>query len=201
MKKIKIWNDNPSDSQISEITESLSLGKIVILPTDTLYGLACDALQPKAIERICRIKGINPEKNNLSIICSDISMAAEYARIDNLAFKVLKELTPGPFTFLFHSSSSLPKAFKGRKTVGVRIPDNNLCRRIAKSLGHPILTTSIDFSDDDYAINPDLISETYDGLADMMAEGDEGGLVASTIIDFTNGTPEVTRQGKGEVDF
>lgn len=198
MKTIKIWNDNPSEKQLDEICGELTEGKIAVIPTDTLYGIACDALNSKAIDKICRLKGINPEKTNLSIICSDISMAAEYARFDNYAFKLLKEYTPGPFTFLFRSASSLPKAFKGRKTVGIRIPDNELCRRLAERLGHPLLTTSIEFDDEDYARNPELVAENYEGKADIMVEGNEGDTQPSTIIDCTGSEPEVVREGKGE---
>lgn len=197
MKTVKIWNDQASDKQLNQICNELEMGNILIIPTDTIYAIVCDALNPKAIERICQLKGINPEKTNLSIICSDISMAAEYARIDNSSFRLLKDNTPGPFTFLFRSASSLPKAFKGRKIVGIRIPDNSLCRDIVSRLGHPILTTSIEFEDDDYARNPDLISEAYNDKVDCFIEGEEGDTVASTIVDCTEGEPVIVREGKG----
>lgn len=199
MKTIKIWNDDPSERQLDEICDALAQGRIMLLPTDTLYGIACDALNPKAIDRICRLKGINPEKTNLSVICSDISMAAEYARIDNAAFRLLRDNTPGPFTFLFKSVSTLPKAFKGRKTVGIRIPDARLPREIARRLGHPLLTTSIEFDDDDHATNPGLIAETYEGRVDFMAQGEEGHTVPSTIVDCTGSEPVVERQGAGNL--
>lgn len=197
MKIMKIWNNDASDRQLSEICRDLESGQTMIMPTDTLYAIACDALNPKAIEKICRLKGINPEKTNLSIICSDISMAAEYARFDNYAFRLLKENTPGPFTFLFKSASTLPKAFKGRKVVGVRIPDNKLCRDIVTRLGHPILSTSIEYSDEDYAINPGLIADSYNDKVDFFLEGEDGDTTPSTIIDCTGSDPEVTREGKG----
>ncbi len=200
MKTMKIWNEEASERQLSEICRDLEAGSIMIMPTDTIYAIACDALSPKAIERICRLKGINPEKTNLSIICSDISMAAEYARFDNYAFRLLRDNTPGPFTFLFKSASSLPKAFKGRKIVGVRIPDNKLCRDIAARLGHPLLTTSIEFADRDYAVNPDLIAEAYNDRIDFFLEGEEGDTVPSTIIDCTGSEAVVTREGKGELE-
>ncbi len=201
METIKIWNDNPSQRQISDICDALEQGQTIILPTDTLYGIACDALNPKAIDKICRLKGINPEKNHLSIICSDISMAAEYARFDNSAFHLLKELTPGPFTFLFRSASTLPKAFKGRKTVGVRIPDCKLCREIVSRLGHPIMTTSVDYKDEDYAVNPGLIAEAYNDRVNLFVEGEDGGTEPSTIIDCTETEPVVVREGKGQISF
>lgn len=200
MKTMKIWNNEASDRQLSEICRDLEAGSIMIMPTDTIYAIACDALLPKAIERICRLKGINPEKTNLSIICSDISMAAEYARFDNYAFRLLRDKTPGPFTFLFKSASSLPKAFKGRKIVGVRIPDNKLCRDIAARLGHPLLTTSIEFADRDYALNPDLIAEAYNDRVDFFLEGEEGDTIPSTIIDCTGSEAIVVREGKGELE-
>lgn len=201
METIKIWNDNPSQGQISEICETLEQGGTIIMPTDTLYGIACDALNPKAIDKICRMKGINPEKSHLSIICSDISMAAEYARFGNADFHLLKELTPGPYTFLFRSASTLPKAFKGRKTVGVRIPDCTLCREITSRLGHPVMTTSVDFQDEDHAVSPGLIAETYEGRVDLFVEGEDGAIEPSTIIDCTESEPVVVREGKGPVTF
>lgn len=197
MKTIKIWEDNASGKQLDEIAAHLADGQIVIIPTDTIYGIACDALNAKAVERICKIKGINPEKTNLSIICSDISMAAEYSRIENSAFRLIKNNTPGPFTFLLKTVSTLPKAFKGRKTVGVRIPDCKVATDIARRLGRPILTTSIRFSSDDYAISPSLIEEEYENLADLLVEGEEGGTVPSTIVDCTGSSPEIVREGKG----
>jgi len=194
---MKIWNDEASERQLSEMCRDLEAGQTMILPTDTLYAIACDALNAKAIDRICRLKGINPEKTNLSIICSDISMAAEYARFDNYAFKLLRDNTPGPFTFLFKSASTLPKAFKGRKVVGVRIPDSKICRDIVERLGHPILSTSIEYSDSDYAINPELIAEAYHDKVDFFIEGADGDMEPSTIVDCTGSEPVITREGKG----
>lgn len=198
MKIIKIWNDDASAKQLEMICRHLEEGEIIIIPTDTLYAIACDALNPKAIERVCRLKGINPDKTNLSIICSDISMVSEYARFDNKYFRLLRDNTPGPFTFLFKSAPTLPKAFKGRKIVGIRIPANNLCREITERLGHPLLTTSVKFEEDDYAINPSLIAENYDGLVDIFVEGEDGDTMPSTIVDCTGGEPEIIRSGKGE---
>ena len=200
MKTVKIWNNEASDRQLDQICSLLQEGEIMITPTDTLYGIACDALNSKAIERICRLKGINPEKTNLSIICSDISMASEYSRFDNKSFQLLRDFTPGPVTFIFKSASTLPKAFKGRKTVGVRIPDNKFCLDLVARLGHPILTTSIEYTDDDYARNPDLIAEAYEGKVDFIVSGDDGGTEPSTIIDCTGPEPEIIRQGAAEIN-
>lgn len=199
MKTIKIWNNEASDRQLDQICDMLQNGETIILPTDTLYGIACDALNTKAIEKICKLKGINPEKTNLSIICSDISMASEYSRFDNKSFQLLRDCTPGPFTFLFKSATTLPKAFKGRKIVGVRIPDNKLCLDLVARLGHPILTTSIEYSDDDYARNPELIAEAYEGKVDLILSGDDGDTEPSTIVDCTLNDPQIVRQGKGQL--
>lgn len=196
---IKIWNDRPSDKQLDEICEALQSGAVIIIPTDTIYAICCDALNVKAIERICKIKGLNPEKNELSIICSDISMASEYSRISNTGFQLLKEYTPGPFTFLMKAASTLPKAFKGRKVVGIRIPANDTALQIVERLGHPLMTTSIQFQDEDYGAEPGLIAEEYDDKADIMVEGERGGTVPSTIIDCTEQEPVVIRQGLGEL--
>ncbi len=194
---MKIWSDEPSDRQLDEITRDLRSGQIMIWPTDTIYGIACDALNPKAIERICRLKGLNPEKNNLSIVCADISQAAEYARFDNRVYQMLRSNTPGPFTFLCRSISTLPRAFRGRKTVGIRIPACNTCIAIARQLGNPILTTSIEFEDEDYAIQPSLIAEAYCDRVDMFLEGENGGTEPSTTIDCTGDELEIVRQGIG----
>ncbi|MBD5207473.1 MAG: threonylcarbamoyl-AMP synthase [Bacteroidales bacterium] len=197
MKILKIWNDSPSARQAEEIAAALEAGEIMVYPTDTLYALGCDALNPKAVDRLCSIKHINPAKMNLSVICADISMAAEYARIDNKAFRIIKNNTPGPFTFILKALSSLPRAFKGRKVVGVRIPDCYTDRMISEKLGRPILTSSIEYDDDDYAVNPDLIRERYENQAAIFVEGEEGSTELSTIVDLSEGTPEIIRQGKG----
>lgn len=193
MNTIKIWNDNPSDKQLKDIAAILDNGLTAIIPTDTMYALVCDATNMKAIERICKLKGINPEKTNLSILCSDISMASEYARIDNNGFRILKEETPGPITLLFKSVSSLPRAFKNRKIVGIRIPDNNTARKIVEHLGRPLLSTTIQYEDEDYAVNPDLIAETYDNKIDLMVDAGQGGNVQSRIIDCTGNEPVIIR--------
>ena len=131
MRTVKIWNDTPSDRQLEEIAAWLKDGEVMIWPTDTLYGIACSALETKAIEQVCRLKGINPEKTHLSIVCPDIATAAQYARIDDKVYRLMRDLTPGPFTFLCRAASTLPRAFKGRKIVGIRIPDCATDRAIA----------------------------------------------------------------------
>lgn len=195
MEKIQIYNNTISGKHLDMVVEVLKEGGIIVLPTDTLYAIACDALNPKAIEKVCKLKGINPERTNLSILCNDISMVSDYAKFDNYAFRLLKENTPGPFTFLLRAASSLPRAFKGRKVVGIRIPDNDADITIIESMGNPLLSTSITFDDDDYGINPELIAESYEGKVDMIIEGNNGNLIPSTIIDCTRSEPEIIREG------
>lgn len=198
MRKIKIWEDDPSDKQLKEIADCLEGGGLIVIPTDTLYGIACSSSDVKAIEEVCRLKGIDPSKSTLSILCSDISMASEYSRFDNYAFKLLKELTPGPYTFICRTAPTLPKAFKGRKTVGVRIPKSNTARKIAAMLGKPLMTASIHYEDEDYARNPELIAEAYEGKVSMAVLGPDGDTVPSTVISCTGREPELIREGKGE---
>ena len=195
MKSIKIWNDNPSEKQAEQIAERLKAGEIWILPTDSIYGIMCDALNQKAIRKICLMKNINPEKNNLSVICSDISMASEYARFGNQTFALLKENTPGPFTFLCKTQSVLPKEFKARKIVGIRIPDCNTVREISRVLGNPVLTTTIEFDSDDYAVNPELVMEAYEGRVDGIVMAEDGKTEPTAIIDCTDDSPTIIREG------
>lgn len=194
MKTIKIWNDKASDKQLEEIAAIIADGQTAIIPTDTMYALVCDAVNMKAVEKICAIKGINPEKTNLSIICADISMAAEYARIGDDGFRILRDETPGPVTILFRTVSKLPRAFRNRKVVGVRIPANETARAIAERLGRPLLTTTIAYDDEDYAVDPGLIAENYQGKIDLMVEGERGSVCGSTVIDCTGDEPVVIRE-------
>lgn len=197
MKILKVFENNPNPKFLDMAVEALRDGDIVIYPTDTLYAIGCDALNNSAINKICKLKGINPDKTNLSIICDGISMVAEYARFDNRQFKVLKTNLPGPFTFILPSSSSLPKVFKGRKTVGIRVPENNVAVELVRRLGNPILSTTISYTDDDYAVNPELIAETYADSAAYLLDGGDGGLIPSTVVDMTSGELEIVREGKG----
>lgn len=197
MKTLKIPHGQLSERQLDELCRDLSDGSIMIWPTDTLYGVACDAMNPKAIERVCELKKINPNKTNLSIVCSSISQAAEYARINDKTFRLLRDNTPGPYTFICPAASLLPRAFKGRKMVGIRISENPVNTVIVERLGHPVLTTSIEYEDPDYAISPGLISEAYDDKVDIMIEAQEGDTEPSTVIDCTGSEPVVVREGKG----
>lgn len=201
MKILKVFENNPNPKFLDMAVEALRDGDIVIYPTDTLYAIGCDALNNSAINKICKLKGINPDKTNLSIICDGISMAAEYARFDNRQFKILKNNLPGPFTFILPSSSSLPKVFKGRKTVGIRVPENNVAVELVRRLGNPILSTTISYTDDDYAVNPELIAETYADSAAYLLDGGDGGLIPSTVVDMTSGELEIVREGKGDLIY
>jgi tRNA threonylcarbamoyl adenosine modification protein (Sua5/YciO/YrdC/YwlC family) len=203
MKTLTIYPGSINERYIDEVVDALRDGNIIIYPTDTLYALGCDALNQRAIERLCRIKGINPDKQPLSVICSDLSQAAEYARIDNRAFRVLKEYLPGPFTFILPAATTLPKVFKGRKSVGVRIPDNDIPRALAEAMGNPILSTSIAFNPDEpeEAEMPESIALRYDNDVDIMIDGGEGSIYPSTIVDLTDSnSPEIVRQGAGDFD-
>ena len=199
MKILKVFEGSINERNIELAVEALRDGEIIIYPTDTIYALGCNALNNSAIVRLCKLKGINPDKTYLSIICDGISMAAEYAKFDNNQFKLLKNNTPGPFTFIFPSASTLPKAFKGRKTVGVRIPQNKIALELVKHLGSPIISTTIQYDDDDYATNPELIAETYDNSVSLLIDGGEGGIEPSTIVDCTSGEPEIVRYGCGDL--
>lgn len=198
---IKLYEENPNQKEIDRIVKTLQDGGIIIYPTDTVYAIGCDALNVKAVEKICRMKNINPEKSNLSIICYDLSNISEYARVDNSIFKIMKKNLPGAFTFILNTTSSLPKIYKNKKTVGIRVPNNNIIRELVRSLGNPILTTSVKDEDEviEYTTDPELIYEKYQNLVDIVIDGGYGGIEGSTIVDCTDNEPEITRQGKGEL--
>ena len=200
MKTLRMYPTSINSRYIDTIVETLRGGGIIIYPTDTVYAIGCDALNNQAIERICKIKGINPQKQHLSVVCSDISQASEYARIDNAAFKLLKDNLPGAFTFLLPASTRLPKVFKGRKIVGIRIPDNEIAREITRRLGNPILSTSIEWDADqpDEAVEPSAIALRYADNADLMVDGGDGATELSTVVDLTDSrSPEIVREGLG----
>ena len=198
---IKIYNENPNRKEIDKVVEALRDGGLVIYPTDTVYAIGCDAMNVRAVEKICNIKGIDPRKVNLSIICYDLSTISEYAKVSNAAFKVMRKNLPGPFTFILPTSSELPKIYKNRKTVGIRIPDNNILHQLVGELGNPIMTTSIHDEDEvvEYTTDPELIHEKYEDVVDIVIDGGYGGTEASTIVDCTSDDFEIIRQGKGEL--
>ena len=202
MRILTVYENNINERYMEQVVAALKDGEVIIYPTDTLYALGCDALNNNAVQRICRVKGINPDKTNLSIICSDLSQASDYARIDNRAFRVLKENLPGAFTFILPASTTLPKVFKGRKQVGVRIPDNAIPREIASRLGNPILTTSVEIDPEnpDDGCNPEAIALRYDEVAALIVDGGEGNILASTVVDLTDSSdPVIIREGSGEL--
>lgn len=198
---VKLYEKNPNQKEIDKIISLLKEGGVIVYPTDTVYAIGCDALNVRAIERICKIKGINPQKTKLSIICDDLSTVSEYAKVSNALFKIMKKNLPGPFTFILNTTNNLPKIYKNRKEVGIRIPDNNIIRTLVQQLGNPILTTSVRDRDDilEYSTDPELIEEEYQGLVDLVIDGGYGGLKPSTIVDCTKEEIEIIRQGKGEL--
>ncbi len=202
---IKIYPENPNPKAIDQVVQVLRRGGLIIYPTDTVYGLGCDITNHKAIEAIARIRHIKPEKANFSFICHDLSNLADYTKsIDNTTFRVLKKALPGPFTFILNASGKVPKLLSSnKKTVGIRIPDNNIAREIVKQLGNPILSTSIRDEDDilEYSTDPELIHEKYQDMVDIVIDGGYGGNVASTVVDVTSGEFEVIREGKGDLEM
>ena len=198
---IKIYPENPNQKEIDKVVNVLQDGGLVIYPTDTVYAIGCDALNVRAVERICQIKGINPQKSNLSIICYDLSNISEYAKVSNAAFKLMKKHLPGPFTFILPTSSELPKIYKNRKEVGIRVPDNNIIRTLVQALGNPILTMSIHDEDEliEYATDPELIHEKYDRLVDIVIDGGYGETEPSTVVDCTTDDFTILRRGAGEL--
>lgn len=201
---VRLYPENPNEKTISQVVDLLKKGGIIIYPTDTVYGMGCDITNQKAIEKICRIKGIKPEKANLSFICYDLSHISDYIKpIDNSIFRMLKKALPGPFTFIFNANNNVPKLLSSnKKTVGIRVPDNNIAREIVRTLGNPILSTSI--HDDDgiieYSTDPELIHEKYQDLVDLVVDGGYGDNEPSTVIDCTSTEVEVIRPGKGNLE-
>ena len=198
---IRIYNENPNPKHIRQIVDLLEDGGIIIYPTDTVYAMGCDILATKAIEKIARFKGLNPKNPELSLIFHDMSQLSEYTIIrDNTIFKLLKRNLPGPFTFIVQANSQIPKLFKNKeKTVGIRIPDNNIVLELVRELGRPIITTSIHDPDEviEYTTDPELIYEKYKEFADIVIDGGFGKNEASTIVDCTGEEIEVIRQGLG----
>ncbi|OGS69637.1 MAG: threonylcarbamoyl-AMP synthase [Flavobacteria bacterium RIFCSPLOWO2_12_FULL_35_11] len=200
---IKIYNENPNEREIDKVVKILQKGGLIIYPTDTVYGLGCDITNTKAMERVAQLKGLKLDKANFSFICYDLSNLSDYVKqIDTPAYKILKKALPGPYTFILPSSTSLPKAFKNKKTVGIRIPDNNIIRELVKKLGNPIVSTSIYDEDDllEYTTDPELIYEKWGSKVDIVIDGGYGSNIPSTVIDLSEGEITVLREGKGSVD-
>ncbi|MGG6232197.1 L-threonylcarbamoyladenylate synthase [Tenacibaculum sp. SDUM215027] len=201
---IKLYNDNPNPKEIEKIVKVLRNGGLIIYPTDTVYGLGCDITNTKALEKVARIKKVKPEKANFSFVCNDLSHLSDYVKqIDTTTYKILKRALPGPYTFVLPGSNSLPRAYKKRKTVGIRVPDNNTARAIVAALGNPIVSTSIHDEDEvlEYTTDPELIFEKWQNIVDVVVDGGYGDNHASTVIDLTTDEPEVLREGKGSLDI
>lgn len=201
---IKIYETNPNPKQIAKAVAWLKRGGLVIYPTDTVYGLGCDITNSKALEKIARIKGVKLERAKFSFVCADLSNLSDYVKqIDTPTFKILKRALPGPYTFILPGNNNLPKPFKKRKTVGIRVPDNNIARTLVAQLGNPIISTSIHDEDElvEYTTDPELILEKWDNIVDLVIDGGYGNNVASTVIDLSTDTPEVLREGKGTLDI
>ena len=198
---LKIYPENPNQKDIRQVVDVLKNGGIIIYPTDTVYGLGCDITNAKAVEKIARYKNVKVEKSNFSFICSDLSHLFGFSKpVSNQTFKLLKYYLPGPFTFILNANSNVPKYFKGKKkTVGVRIPDNQIIIDIVRALGNPIMSTSIHDEDEiiEYSTDPELIHEKFQDIVDLVIDGGFGDNIPSTIVDCTEETPVIIRQGKG----
>jgi tRNA threonylcarbamoyl adenosine modification protein (Sua5/YciO/YrdC/YwlC family) len=197
---LKIHPEDPQPRLIKQVVESLQKGGIIIYPTDTVYGLGCDILQQKAVERICRIKQVDPKKAQLSFVCSDLSHLSEFARpLSNPVYRLLKEYLPGPYTFILQASKMVPKILQSKKdTIGLRIPANNIAMAIIKELGRPILSASLPGEMLEDYTDPEIMFENYRNEVDYVVDGGIGGVIPSTIIDCTSDEPVLIREGLGE---
>lgn len=203
-KLIKIYPENPNEKEIDKVVKVLKDGGLIIYPTDTVYGLGCDITNTKALEKIAKIKGIKLEKANFSFVCSDLKNLSDYVRqIDTPTFKILKRALPGAYTFILPGNNNLPKEFKKKTTVGIRVPNNNIALEIVRKLGNPIVSTSIYDEDEvlEYTTDPELIFEKWQNLVDIVIDGGYGDNQPSTVIDLSGGEPVVIREGKGSLDI
>ena len=199
-KILKIYPDNPQENYINEVIKTLQDGGLIIYPSDTVYALGCDIYNVKAMEKLARLKNTTLDKAQFSIICNNLSHLSEFTRpIETSTFRLLKSKIPGPFTFILEANKNLPLAYKGKKTVGIRVPDHPIPQLIVEKLGHPIASTSIKDDDEviEYSTDPELIAEKYDHLVNIVIDSGYGDNVASTIVDLTSGEPEILREGKG----
>ena len=203
---LSIHPDNPQERKLDQAVELLKNDGVIIYPTDTVYGLGCDIHSKKAIEQICRIKNLNYKKAEFSIICTDISEVSNYTyQLSNQTFKLLKRTLPGPYTYILRANNELPNTFRAsKKTIGIRIPNNNIAIRLAEKLGNPIISTSMNKFEDEireYYTNPELIHEKYENVVDAVIDAGIGGLEPSTVINAESDNWEVIREGKGEIPF
>lgn len=199
-KILKIYPENPQENLIDEVVKTLQNGGLIIYPSDTVYALGCDINNIKAMEKLAQVKKVKLDKAQFSIICNDLSHLSTFTRpIETSVFRILKNNIPGPFTFILEANKNLPLAYKGAKTVGIRVPDHTIPQLIVEKLGNPIASTSIKDEDEviEYTTDPELIAEKYDHLVDIVIDSGYGDNVASTIVDLTSGEPEIIREGKG----
>lgn len=199
---VKLFEDNPNGRDIRKVVDILKDGGVIIYPTDTIYAMGCDINQVKAVQRVCHLKGVRPEKANFSIICQDLSNIAMYAKVSNEVFKLMKHNLPGPFTFILPATNRLPNVMMNRrKTIGIRVPDNFIVQAIVEELGNPLLTTSVKADDEvvEYMTDPELIHERYGNLVDLVIDGGYGKNVASTVVDCTGDEITIVRQGIGDL--
>ncbi len=202
-KFIKLYNDHTDQILIDEVVETLNSGGLVIYPTDTVYGLGASIKNNKAIEKLARLKGVKVDKANFTFLFSDLSNLSEYTKqIDTPTFKILKKAFPGPYTMILPANNNLPKIFKKRKTFGMRVPDNPILQKIIEKLGHPLVNISIKDEDEvvEYTTDPELINEKWGNLVDIIIDAGYGDNKPSTVIDLSGETPEIIREGKGEID-
>ncbi|MEG1580111.1 MAG: L-threonylcarbamoyladenylate synthase [Bacteroidaceae bacterium] len=200
---LKLYEKDNNPKDLQRIVDILNDGGLIIYPTDTMYAIGCHALKERSVERICKLKKIDPSKHHLSIICYDLSGISEYAKIDNATFKLIKRNLPGPFTFILQGTNRLPKIFRNRREVGIRMPNNELLGEIARLLDAPIITSTLpipDGYDAEYSTNPELIDEAFGNLVDLVIDGGIGTMEQSTIVEITDGDPKIIRQGKGILD-
>ena len=198
---LKIYAENSNKKDIGKVVKILQEGGLVIYPTDTKYAIGCDALNVRAVEQVCRIKGVNPDKSKLSLICYDLSNISAYAKMSNTAFQLIRNYLPGPYTFILPAGSGLPKVFKKRKEVGIRMPNHPVICEICRDLGHPVLSMSVQYDADEpeYAMDPELIHERYENRVDLVIDGGYGGSEGSTVVDCTVEPFEIIRYGKGDI--
>lgn len=203
-KLIKLYEENPNEKLVQEIVKVLRNGGIIIYPTDTVYGLGCDINNTRALEKIAQLRGVKLEKANFSFVCESLSNVSDYVKqMDTSTFKILKRSLPGPYTFILEGNNNMPSVFKKKKTVGLRVPDNNITRAIVRALGNPIISTSIHDEDEviEYTTDPELIYEKWENLVDIVVDGGYGGNIPSTVIDLTQGEPLLIREGKGSLEI
>jgi tRNA threonylcarbamoyl adenosine modification protein (Sua5/YciO/YrdC/YwlC family) len=201
---LKIHPQNPESRNLDRVVECLKNGGVVIYPTDTVYGIGCDIYNSRAVERIAKIKGLDPRKTNFSFICYDLSHLSDFTKpIDTALYRIMKKALPGPFTFILKANKNVPKLFEGKKkTVGIRVPDNSIIRAVVKHLGNPVLTTSLHSEDQlsGYITDPEIINDKFGNLVDVVIDGGYGNNRPSTIIDCSNGEMKIIRRGIGDVD-